>query len=460
LDLLRLRTVPFMARRNYYYELKQIVPWSLAAGLVEGQFASVVVSKTFHGSPLEIAIAASTPIAAMTSSLVWGMLCIGRPKIRLLSYFSAGVAICLGITGAIPTSPLGAVWFIVQMAAAQVLLSGVITTRSAVWKSNYPHAVRGRIAARLQAVRILLGNATVLLAARMCDLDPTSYRYLFPCAGLAALVAISLLPGIHIRGERNELARHRQPRQDGDLRADLVEPFTLTALLSPGHIFRRMYGVLREDRRFTQYCIAQLMTGMSNLMTIAIVVQIVTQDLMLGEGWGFWISAGVIETIPRLVMLGSIGRWGKLFDRVGVVRFRVVNVICWNLSIVFGLIATLVSVSSDQLGASFLPLAVGFFALRGICYGLGRGGGALAWYLGHLHFAKPEKAELYMGIHVSLTGLRGLIAPLLGMWLYQIMGWPVWMVALAFSLTSLAMFSWMAQREKEEGPPENLSQTI
>jgi hypothetical protein len=202
------------------------------------------------------------------------------------------------------------------------------------------------------------------------------------------------------------------------------------------------------------------MTGISNLMTIAVVVAIVTQDLQLGEGWGFWISAGLIETIPRLVMLGSIARWGHLFDRVGVVRFRVVNVICWNMSLVFGLVATLVTVSSDRFGGSFLPLAVGFFALRGIFYGLGRGGGALAWYLGHLHFAKPAEAELYMGIHVSLTGLRGLIAPLMGMWLYQIMGWPVWLIALAFSLTSLCMFSWMAQRERREGPPAQLRSTL
>jgi hypothetical protein len=457
LDLFRVRTLPFMARRNYYFELKNIVPWSVAAGLVEGQFASVIVAKTFSGTPLQIAIAASTPVAAMMSSLVWGMLCIGRPKIRLLAAFSTGVVLCLGTVAAIPASPLGTVWFIAQMAAAQVLLSGVITTRSAVWKSNYPHAVRGRIAGRLQAVRILLGNATVLAAARICDIDPTCYRYIYPVAAAVGLCSMWVLPRIHIRSERNELTRHRQPSQDGDLRADRVEPFDLTALLSPGHVLRRMFRILRDDRRFTQYCIAQFLTGMSNLMTIAIVVAIVTQDLPFGDGWGFWISAGLIETIPRLVMLGSIGRWAALFDRVGVVRFRVVNVVCWNMSIVFGLIATLISVSAARFGASVVPLAACFFALRAISYGLGRGGGALAWYLGHLHFARPEEAELYMGIHVSLTGMRGLIAPLIGMGLYQLIGWPVWLIALACSLSSLSIFASMARRERREGPPTQTS---
>ncbi len=450
MDLLGVGTLPFLARRNYYYEFKHIVPWSMLAGLVEGQFASVIVSKTFHGSPLLIAIATATPVAALTFSLIWGLLCVGRPKVRLLVYFAAGTALCAGIVGAIPTSPTGAVWFICQMAAAQILLAGVVTVRSAVWKSNYPHSVRGRITARLQAVRIVTSNVTVLLGARICDIDPTSYRYMFPCAAVLGLLGVSLLTRIHIRGERGELQRHGRPRPDGDLRAGLAEPFSLTALLSPGHVLRQMYRVFRRDRRFGQYCVAQFLTGTANLMVLAVVVAIVTQDLQLGDAWGFWISIGLIQVLQRLVMLVSIGRWARLFDRIGVVQFRVVNVACWSLSLVFGLAATLITQAAGQIGAIFLPLAVSLFAIRAIWHGLGLGGGALAWNLGHLHFARHDEAEIYMGIHVSLTGLRGVFAPLLGMWLYLMLGWPVWLIALALSLSSVSMYAWMARQEKRE----------
>ncbi|MGB2986567.1 MAG: MFS transporter [Phycisphaerae bacterium] len=453
MDLLGVRTLPFLTRRNYYYEFKHIMPWSMLAGLVEGMFASVVVAKTFHGSPLLIAIATTTPVAAYMFSLIWGMLCIGRPKIRLFMLFAAGTSLCTGVVGAIPTSPAGAIWFLCQMAAAQILLAGVVTVRSAVWKSNYPHTARARITARLQAVRLVTSNGTVLVAAGICDIDPTSYRYLFPCVALFGLLSVLVLSRIHIRGERSELRTHRGPRSDGDLRAGLAEPFSLTALLSPGHVFRQMVRVLRDDRRFTQYCFAQMLTGVANLMTIAVVVAIVTQDLQLGDAWGFWIATGLIQATQRLVMLASIGRWARLFDRIGVVRFRVVNVACWNLCMGFGLAATLVAEASEGLGATFLPLAVALFAVRAILQGLGLGGGALAHTLGHLHFARPEEAEIYMGIHVSLIGLRGLIAPLAGMWLYQTIGWSVWLIAIALSLGSLWMYAWMARYERREGIP-------
>ena len=188
MDLLRVRSLPFLSRRNYFYEFQHLLPWSVLAGLVEGQFAGVVVSKTFEGSELLIAIASATPVAAMLSSLVWGMLCIGRPKIRLAFLFSSGTALCAGTVCAIPTSPFGAIWFIAQMAAAQVLLAGMITVRTAFWKSNFPRAVRGQVAARLQTVRFIVAVSTVLGAAAICDRDPTSYRFIYPGAAVVGAV--------------------------------------------------------------------------------------------------------------------------------------------------------------------------------------------------------------------------------------------------------------------------------
>ena len=40
--------------------------------------------------------------------------------------------------------------------------------------------------------------------------------------------------------------------------------------------------------------------------------------------------------------------------------------------------------------------------------GVARGGGSLAWQLGHNDFARADQLSAYMGIHVTLTGVRGL----------------------------------------------------
>ncbi len=448
MDLFRFRSVPFMARRNYYYEFKHIVPWSILAGLVEGQFGSIVVARTFQGSEILIAIATATPAAAFLFSLLWGMLCVGRPKVRLLTVLCAGTTLLIGAIAAIPASPAGAVWFVAQMACAQVLLSGVVTVRSAVWKSNYPRSDRGRITARLQAIRFIVSIATLLVAAVLCDRDHSSYRLIFPLSASFGAVGVVMVSRLHIRGERAALRRHHGAAGDDAFdRVGLGEPFSLTVMLSPGRVFAKMIDILKRDRRFARYCAAQAYLGVANLMTIPVVVTVVSRELDVGVAWGFWISIGLIQALPQMLRLASIGRWARLFDRIGVVRFRVFNVSCWTVSLVMGLVATMCTTHPEFLGAWGMFLAVVFFSLRGLVNGLGMGGGSLAWTIGHLHFAHGDEAEMYMGIHVFFTGLRGLFAPALGMLLWMQWGSFVWVVSLALAANSLRMYLSMAREE-------------
>ncbi|MHC5110721.1 MAG: hypothetical protein ACYTHJ_12695 [Planctomycetota bacterium] len=438
-----------MTRRNYYYEFRQFLAWSVLAGIVEGNFGSVVVSKSFGASEWLIALATATPIAAFTFSLVWGMLAVGRPKVRLLITFSAGTAFLTGMAGAVPNSPWGAWWFILQMAAAQILMAGVLTTRSALWKSNYPKEVRGQVTAKLQRIRFIVSAVTSLTAAAICDRNPDAYQYVYPIVAGIGISSIWMARKIRVRGERSQLAHLDKPRTNGDLPTGLVEPFSLTALISPGHVFGQMLRVLRTDASYRKYCLAQFLMGIANLMTISIVAAVITTRLEFGPHWGFWISTVLLVGFQQLGLLASLGRWGHLFDRVGVLSFRVINVSCWTASLVMGMAATVVVVYADSIGPLFLPLAVLLFATRALLAGLARGGGALAWHIGHLHFASGDEAEIYMGIHVFLTGVRGMIAPLGGIWLWSVMGWPVWIIAVTLSSLSLIMYWIMAREERQ-----------
>jgi hypothetical protein len=59
-----------------------------------------------------------------------------------------------------------------------------------------------------------------------------------------------------------------------------------------------------------------------------------------------------------------------------------------------------------------------------IVLGIANGGGMLAWNLGHHDFARGADAALYMGVHVTLTGVRGAFAPFLGTLIYTGMSAP------------------------------------
>ncbi|MCH7793280.1 MAG: hypothetical protein IID31_13495, partial [Planctomycetes bacterium] len=402
MDLLGARSLPFLSRRNYHYECIHLVPWGVLVGMVEGNIASIVVANTFNGSDFLIATASATPIGSLLFSLAWGMLCAGRPKLRLVTLFGSATALCTATVILTPQTAGGGVLFVIQIAAAQVFLSGVVTVRAALWRHNYPPDVRGRIIARLQAVRMLTTVVVLIGVSALLDYDDGLYRYLYPAASLAGLVGLLILQRVHVRHERSELEGRPIAGAPGS-EGEMVRAIRVGKALSPGHVIGEMVRLLRRDRRYTRYLVAHALMGVGVQIVMPVLVIVLSGAFQL-----YWISVVLIEIIPKLTMFGSLGRWGRWFDRIPVTRFRVHTGIYAAGGVLFGMAATWVITTDWLAPTAALPLAVMLFAARSVAHGLQRGGGSLAWNLGHLHFSRRHDAELYMGVHVSLTGLRGL----------------------------------------------------
>ena len=453
MDWFGTRHLPFLTRRNYHYEVLHLLPWGLLTGVVEGNISAVVAAKTFGGGKLLITVASTTPVAAYLASLLWGMLCVGRRKLRVFTLAASGIVLFVSTVGVTPQSAWGGWLFVTQMALAQFFMAGVVTARSALWRSNYPVSVRGRITARLQALRAVLSVAVLVAVSCLFDYDSGAYRFAYPGAAALGVLGLLIVQRIHVRGERSELRRTAASTAER-LDPGLAEPFSLTALLSPGHVLANAIRVLREDDRFRKYCGAQFLAGMANLMMRTVMVAILANELLTGIDHFYFISIVLLDVLPRSLMIATLRRWGRLFDRIGVVRFRIANAVGWTLSLAAGAVATYWVAHAERIGPIVIPLAVGGFAVRSILQGVSFAGGSLAWHIGHLHFARPQEAEIYMGIFVSLTGLRGLIMPSVGILLYIWIGWWVWMVAIVFSLLSLGGYVSLALDEASDRATE------
>jgi hypothetical protein len=56
-----------------------------------------------------------------------------------------------------------------------------------------------------------------------------------------------------------------------------------------------------------------------------------------------------------------------------------------------------------------------------VLFGISTAGANLGWNLGHNDFASLGKVQQYMGVNVTLTGMRGLIAPPAGAIAYTLL---------------------------------------
>jgi hypothetical protein len=113
---------------------------------------------------------------------------------------------------------------------------------------------------------------------------------------------------------------------------------------------------------------------------------------------------------------------------------------------------------SAACGSGILPLVLGLLVVARVFNGLGSGGGTLAWNLGHLEFARPSQTELYMGIHVALTGLRALLMPACALVVSHAIGTGVFAVSIVLASTAHVLFRRMSDRPRVvDAPPPLLA---
>ena len=94
--------------------------------------------------------------------------------------------------------------------------------------------------------------------------------------------------------------------------------------------------------------------------------------------------------------------WGLIFDRANFFVLRMV------LNVGFAL-----GIATFFTGNSALGLIAG-----AAIFGVAASGGDLAWSLWVTKFAPPARVADYMSVHTFLTGVRGVVAPIVG---YQLL---------------------------------------
>jgi hypothetical protein len=126
-----------------------------------------------------------------------------------------------------------------------------------------------------------------------------------------------------------------------------------------------------------------------------------TESMGIPGSTQVWITAA----LPTLISPFAILYWARRLSAQHVIEFRASNS-RWYA-------AAVAVLAAGAIGDSVAVLWLGAAVL-----GVGIAGGVLGWNLGHNDFAPDDRVSDYVGLHVSLTGIRGLVAPLVGVGIY------------------------------------------
>jgi MFS family permease len=375
---------------------RELLPWTLAGcalGLVEGAAAAVLVKQGFTGlvAPdlvnLAVAFVSGSPALANMTSFMWANLAHGRDKVRwlvmLLACFGAVVAL-IGIT---PRASAGLAVTVLSVLVARMIWSGVLTVRAAVWSANYPRAVVATITGRIVVFTSLGMAASAMLASTVLHMKAAYASALYIVAGLLGILAAWLYRRVRVR--QSFRLRQAEEAESGN-----TEVFSLAMLRD----------ILRTDPEYRRYMTWMALYGAGNLMITGQLVILLSDHLKISAPQ----QVGVLTIVPLLCVPVFTPWWARRFDAGHVIDYRAKQ--CWSL--VAAMLLAIIAVFSGHSALLWV---------MAVLLGISTAGANLGWNLGHTDFASLGKVQQYMGVNVTLTGMRGLIAPPLGVVIYTLL---------------------------------------
>lgn len=374
--------------------------------MVEGGVMGVLGKTLFDVSNFGFAMINAAPMFANLTSLFWTRWSRGRRKAPFIGMLMSGLLVLVALVAVLPTPPedaapqgwtanWGAAGLVGITVLGRCLMAGVVTVRSAMWRLNFGRSVRAKITGKLVLTATLILTIVPVGVGLLIDWRPGLFRLVFPVAAAVGVVGVVAFVGIRVRQERQLLAGELRPERDAALprRGD-----------GRPHSF---VSVLKEDTNFRRYMTWQFLAGVSNMMGWTAFGLLAIESVRGRENENL-LGMLLNGVVPLALATVTVPLWARLLDRVHITRYRIPHGLTW----VVGQSACYLAAISGALWMLFIPA---------ILHGVMRGGGMIAWQIGHNDFADKRLAALYMGIHQTLTGVRGAFAPFVGVWLLA--GW-------------------------------------
>ena len=351
---------------TYRYECYR----SVAAGIIEtasATFLLLIAVRWFHANAFaKGCVAAGAGLGYLLTPLVVAMVEKARtPVSQAAARLAAAGSGMLAIAVLVPVEAV----YVAATMGAMASAGALIPLLTQIYQDNYPDASRGRFFSRAFMIRILSAAAFSFAGGALLASDIGYFRLLLVVFTAALAFGSWCLARI---------------------------PSTPLHASTGSHPFRAL-RYARDDRVFRTTLISWMLMGFANLMMLPLRVEYLASPRYHLELRPDTIAllTGIVPNIARL-LLSPV--WGWLFDRA---NFFVVR-ICLNVGFALGIASFFMSDTMTGL------------VLAAVIFGVSVAGGDVAWSLWVTKIAPPRRVADYMSVHTFFTGVRALVAPMVG----------------------------------------------
>ncbi len=389
---------------------------ALFNGVVQslGQTQDIIARKALHAQDWQLMLMTMIWPISNLFSIWWGRVfekSCHKQRILLL----AGVIGRLTLVYAIWLSTMNE--YLVLLALLFSANSILIPAQNSIYQRNVDVSRRAKVFGYTTSVSQLISVAFTFAAGRLLDLDEQSFRWVLVATGLAGFMHAAFLSFIRI--------------QEPVLKPSCEKINWRETALAP---IKRTFKLLKENHQFAAFERSFSIYGMGFIMMQPIIPIYLVDRLQLSYTTNF-LAKGILSQMGLLLLSPMIG---KIHDRVHPFRF-----ISGSFAMLM-FFPLLIVVSSLWQGSTVMPTVFVFIAYA--VFGVAMAAVNMAWNMGSIFFAGKEDASMYQSVHVTMTGIRGLIAPVLGFTLLRLFGITMVFVVAAGFLLWAALISYRDHR--------------
>lgn len=255
------------------------------------------------------------------------------------------------------------------------------------------------------------------------DYNPFAFRYVYPFLGILGIISVFIFTKIP----------YQEPVEKPVFKKGL-----LAAVSSS---ISEMKQVLKTNKPYRDFEIGFMLYGFAFMITVSVIKIFFEKVLELNySSISLYLNLQVVMSIILLPF------FGKMLGRIDPRKFAIITF----SSLIFYILFIALS--------EFFPVhfflwdfkIYYFLILSFIAYSVFAATNGLLWWIGSAYFCKPAEAGFYQSVHVSLTGIRALFAPLLGIFFYDVFGFFITFLVAIFSLLASVILMYISYRTEKQ----------
>lgn len=287
-------------------------------------------------------------------------------------------------------------------------------------KNNYRHKNFGKLYSYSSSINKIVVMVVTISFGFLLDYDRFSIIYVYPLAGALGILSIFILSLI----------------DTSNLPAITIRRTFWTAIKDS---LISMKEIITKNRPYRDFEIGFMLYGMAWMITFPVISIFLADELkMNGASFGFYKNAYNILTIFMMPF------FGKLIGKIDPRKFAMITFGTMMLHLILLIVTQYFPIYTDFMNIRLYL----FLVLSYISFSVFIATMSLLWYIGSAYFCKDEEVSTYQAIHTSLTGVRGMFAPLLGIVVFSIFGYTITFCFGVFLLLSAISVLFLSYRKK------------